>query len=167
MIGMSMNTSILTKNQKQTHVVKNGNLVTFCNIRFDDECGNDHNTFSITGEVYEKTRKRDLDKWDLRIIDGVYYEMVTCGCIHSTVARRFSQFKHLIKFHLCSTDSPMHYKANTMYWAKQGNLENARKSAVWEDATLHQLLSEIALDKHLVELQAEFKQAIESIGFTW
>lgn len=162
-----MNKSVLTKNQKQTHVVKNGNVVTFCNIRFDDECGNGYNTFSITGEVYEKTRKRDLDKWDLRLIDGLWYEWVTGGCIHNIIARRFPQFKHLIKFHLCSTDSPLHYKANTLYWAKQSNIENARKTAVWEDATLHQLLSDIALDQHLVELQIEFKQAIEQYGFVW
>lgn len=162
-----MNKSILTKNQKQTHVVKNGNVVTFCNIRFDDECGNSHNTFSITGEVYEKTRKRDLDKWDLRLIDGVYYEMVAGGCIHDVISQRFPQFKHLIKYHLCIANSPMHYKANTKYFASQGLLESARKCAVWDEVTLEQLMCDTALDQHLIELQAEFKHVIESIGFTW
>lgn len=164
---LKMNTSILVKNQKQTHTAKSGNLITFCNIRFDDECGNGHNTFSITGDVYEKTRKRDLDKWDLILVDGDYYERVTGGCIHKTLVKRFPQFEHLVKFHLCSTEGPMHYKANTIYWAKQGDLDNARKSAVWEDASLHQLLSETALDEHLMEILSELKQGVESIGFTW
>lgn len=162
-----MNSSVLTYNQKKIVVNKSGKIVTFCEIRYDDECRNGHNTFSITGQVYEKTRKRDLDKWDLRIIDGEYYEMVTCGCIHGTIARTFPQFKHLIKYHLCSSEGPLHYKANTKYWAKLGDLENARKSAIWETATLDQLLSDNSLDEHLITLKAEFKQAIEDIGFTW
>ncbi len=54
---MSELESILTKNQKQTKCIpiKNSKLYPEFNgktlkiqIRYDDECGNKHNTFSIT-----------------------------------------------------------------------------------------------------------------------
>lgn len=42
------------------------------------------------------------------------------GCIHDEVAKHFPELAHLIKWHLSSTDGPMHYVANTVYWAEQG-----------------------------------------------
>ena len=48
-----METSILTKNQKQVftkNIIWEGkpSIIT-CTIRYDDECNNGHNTFVITG----------------------------------------------------------------------------------------------------------------------
>lgn len=70
------------------------------NVRHDDECGNGHNTFAITGEVREPGR-------------GV----TACGCLHEDVARIFPELATLIKWHLCSTDGPMHYPGNVTYLA--------------------------------------------------
>lgn len=66
-------------------------------IRYDDQCGNGHNTFAITGET------RVNGKWD------------SCGCLHELIEKKFPHYRHLIKWHLVSSDGPMHYIANTTY----------------------------------------------------
>lgn len=68
-------------------------------VRFDDECKNGHESFSITGSIHVGSR---LD---------------SCGCIHEDIARHFPELACLIKWHLVSTDGPMHYIANTLYHA--------------------------------------------------
>jgi hypothetical protein len=96
-------------------------------IRHDDECKNGHNSFAITGDI-RGARGRDI----------------AGGCLHEDIARVFPELAHLIKWHLCSTDGPMHYVANTLYWlGYQGycgegdrnppNIEHARSTAVWPD----------------------------------
>lgn len=80
------------------------------NVRFDDDCHNGHNTFAIGGEVYgpraEAVRKR-----------GHTPEPIACGCIHDDIAAAFPELAHLIKWHLTSSDGPMHYVANAVYLA--------------------------------------------------
>lgn len=83
-------------------------------IRFDDECDNGHNSFSITGEI--NARQSFAER-----------TMVTCGCIHDDIAAHFPELAHLIKWHLCSTDSPMHYVANTVYLAGDRDCSGKRK----------------------------------------
>lgn len=70
----------------------------YAQIRYDDECGNGHNTFSITAEIPEQ---------------GMF------GCCHDEFAEAFPEYAHLLKWHLCSADGPLHYIANTMYHARQ------------------------------------------------
>ena len=72
-------------------------------VRHDDECGNGHNTFSITA---------DIDQYR-----GGRWNEYSGGCCHDEVAQHFPELAPLIKWHLCSTDGPMHYIANTMYHA--------------------------------------------------
>lgn len=89
-----------------------------CNIRaelrFDDCCGNGHNSFSITGEIIDPKKRGDN-------------AIVACGCIHEAIAEFFPELQHLIKWHLCSTDSPMHYVANTVYHAGDRDYNGKRK----------------------------------------
>jgi len=59
-------------------------------VRFDDSCGNGHQSFSIITES---------------------------GCAHDDVAKLFPELAHLIKWHLTSTNGPMHYIANTCFHA--------------------------------------------------
>ena len=73
-------------------------------IRHDDECGNGHNSFSITGNIDEKKK------------NGQWYS-VACGCIHDEISKHFPGLKPFIKWHLTSTDGPMHYLGNTLYHA--------------------------------------------------
>ena len=69
-------------------------------IRFDDACNNGYNTFSMTAELFDHRE---------RYIGG--------GCRHGDIANVFPSLAHLIKWHLCSTDAPLHYIANTVFLA--------------------------------------------------
>lgn len=153
-------------------------------VRHDDECGNGHNSFAITATIDEKLGN---GRW----VDHMG------GCCHEEVAKHFPELAPLIKWHLTSTDEPMHYIANTLYWlgysgwcdGKAGsppNLKHARSTAVWPDMPESFLASTItqegalrgslseqgamvkeALESRLAGLLCDFKQAVESLGFTY
>ncbi len=170
-------------------------------VRYDDQCGNGHNTFSITADIMVGRRDE------------------AGGCLHEEIARVFPNLAPFIKWHLTSSDGPMHYVANTVYHAKQhgpisgwvyftdkangidrkcmkycdldeakcicesdarysieidaktakvANLDHARSSAVWPDATDEELTApglEARLAARLPGLMAEFQAAVESLGF--
>lgn len=102
-----MKESVLTKHQKQVFTkpinYEGHACIIKVTIRYDDECNNGHNTFAITGEIKRQGNYRDCE---------------VCGCIHEEIEKYFPEFQHLIKWHLVSSDSPLHYIANTIYWAK-------------------------------------------------
>lgn len=136
-----------------------GDLATLnVKIRFDDNCKNGHNSFSITADVKVRGRLEES------------------GCLHELIASEFPELIPFIKWHLCSTDGPMHYIANSLYhasdkdcWGKPGkvpNLKYARSSAIWPDATLADFTKD-NLEKRLPGLMVEFKTAMESLGFTY
>ncbi len=197
-----------TKNEKTytKSYKENGNNMTIKAIAcFDDRCKNGHDTFSITGTIFENGRD------------------VAGGCIHDEIAKHFPHLAPLIKWHLVSTDGPMYYIENTTYhalqhgpkkaWveghieqngikakickygditemqaivdslpegraelkidektAKVANLEHARSSAVWPEATDGELqlpgLKE-RLEKRLPKLMEDFQSAVESLGFVY
>lgn len=90
-------------------------------VRHDDSCRNGHNTFSITGTLASPKGK-----------------VTAGGCLHTEIAEAFPELKPYLKWHLMSTDGPLHYVENTLYWlgwrnCKTPNLEYARNSAVWPD----------------------------------
>lgn len=84
-------------------------------VRHDDECKNGHNSFAITGEVYESYRQHGEPT--VKHESGKTLWLSSCGCIHDDIAEHFPELAPLIKWHLCSTDGPMHYVANTVYLA--------------------------------------------------
>lgn len=84
-------------------------------VRFDDECKNGHNTFAITGTVTDTSQTRR----HLREVAG--------GCLHEEIAKAFPELAPLIRWHLTSSDGPMHYIANTVYHA--GNRDHWGKVA--------------------------------------
>lgn len=73
-------------------------------IRFDDQCKNGHNSFSITADVVtdESRKRRDI---------------AAGGCMHEEIARVFPELASLIQWHLFDAHAPMHYVANTIYHA--------------------------------------------------
>jgi len=71
------------------------------NIRYDDQCGNGHNSFSITADLY-----RDGQHWP-------------GGCLHDDILEFAPEFAHLIKWHLAGSNGPIHYIENTTYHAKE------------------------------------------------
>lgn len=72
-------------------------------VRYDDQCGNGHNSFTITGEIDRLSR-------------GVWRN-VAGGCIHDEIAKHFPQLAPFLKWHLCSSDGPMHYASNVVFLA--------------------------------------------------
>jgi hypothetical protein len=142
--------SILTKNQKRVFGprvdTESGDLFTVC-VRYDDECNNGRNTFSITAN------SRD---WG--------------GCCHDQIAEAYPELAYFIKWHLVSSDGPLHYVANTLYHVKTGKLDYARSTAVWPEATDEDLLAPGLKERllaRLPKLLEEFKTAVESLGFTY
>jgi hypothetical protein len=108
--------SILTKEQSKTikKVVKGlnhnhpysylNNKAAELTLRFDDECGNKHNTFSITFKC-----------------NGIY------GFVPELITLIFTEYKHLIKWHLCNTSGPIYYLPNTLYLAQDKDHYGKRK----------------------------------------
>jgi hypothetical protein len=206
-------------------------------IRFDDECGNGHNSFGITGEVRDPTKRGDAG-------------FISGGQCVDEMREAFPELAPLFKWHLVSSDGPMHYLANTLYHAsdrdhhgllkgetrqkrtnkgslmwelvadivdgtvlrtpdkyvaertvplyaldtlyvgkappatpvlrwqpamevgegKARELNHARSSAVWPDATDEELTAPDLKDKliaRLPQLLADFRAAVEACGFAW
>lgn len=179
-------TSILTKLQFNAYgprsdaklVADYGALATMkVKVRYDDECGNGHNSFAITGEVRVGRRQT----------------IVAVGCLHEDIARLFPDLAPVIKYHLMNSDEPMYYVANTMYWlgysgftdGKPGsppNLQHARSTAVWPDMPASYVASadlpleqlnalSASIEAELLArkpgLMAEFRAAVESLGFVY
>lgn len=120
-------------------------------LRFDDECRNGHETFTITAGLYINGR---LD---------------ACGRLHREIIDAYPELAPLVKWHLCSTDGPIHCAANTLYYIKEGHLNYARAAAIWPDATEEQLKAATreTLEARLPALMAEFKAAMLGAGFVW
>jgi len=225
--------SKLTKRQTKSidKLVNDGEVKRIIvDIRYDDQCNNGHNTFSITGTTYSsQTSKSDRNT-------------ISSGCIHDDIVKYCPELEPLIKWHLTSSGEPMHYIANTLYHAsnknhsnlkkgefnsfvynvmvrdnclftskvfysfrewlhrdeakteaetflscikpelnpsivqvghgqpsegKEPELELARSSAVWLEATLEQLQDENLLKARLPKLMADFKTMVESLGFIY
>ena len=107
---MKLPESILVKKQVKTFekTFKENNVKhrIVCTVRYDDECRNGHNSFSITATIYS-------DEYS----SGNRY-FVTGGCIHEEIEKHFPELKHLVKWHLMDSDGPMHYVANATYHAR-------------------------------------------------
>ncbi len=101
--------SVLTKKQVKTlgpvEYTEHGQKYRIkAEIRYDDECGNGHNSFAITGDISRATAN---GRW----------QEDACGCIHENIAKHFPDYAKYIKWHLTSSNGPMHYVANTVYHA--------------------------------------------------
>jgi len=114
-------TSVLTKNQKKTFRVdtmEDGMPMTIiAEVRHDDEYGNGHNSFAITAEIYGP----DVQRGELTVTheSGKKLWCHSGGCCHDEVAKYFPQLAPLLKWHLTSTDQPMHYVSNAAYLASE------------------------------------------------
>lgn len=135
----------------------------YVTVRFDGQCGNGHNTMSVTGNIYEKGERSDR---------GV----IAAGCIHEEVLTLFPELKEAVDFHLCSTDGPMHYIVNTLYHARNredmskevdaSNLKAARSCAIWPTAELEDFTEEKLLER-LPGLLERLKSVVESLGMVY
>lgn len=85
-------------------------------VRHDDECGNGRNSFSVTGSTWRQSHP-----------GSNIWEEDAGGCIHDLIAAHFPELAPVIKWHLCSTDGPMHYVGNTTYFAGDRDCHGLRK----------------------------------------
>lgn len=206
----------LTRKQKKVYGPKiyteNGETYKLtATVRYDDECGNGHNSFAITGAQYRKER-------------GIWKED-SFGCLHEEIAKHFPELAPFIKWHFMNSDGPMHYIANTVYhvlehgpryaWVyyigpqdplkieaakerllgyvdatrareavgkpgytvkwddktvKVRNLDYARSSAIWPDATDEELIApglKERLEARLPALIEAFKADLAILGLTY
>lgn len=164
--------SVLTKSQKQIITRMRPRKKYRAEVRYDDECGNGHNTFAIVVEWWEQAKN---NRW--------VWCGSGCGDSAENFDRVFPELVPLAKWHLMSSDGPMYYIANTVYHAsdrdcwghkagKARDLAAARTSAIWPEATDEQLclpeeqLTEL-LNARLPALMAEFRKDIEAFGFVF
>lgn len=141
----------VTKVYKEPYAKRAGKAVI--NLRYDDRCGNGHNTFSITVDIISSNGRK---------IGG--------GCQHDLIAQKWPSLAPLLKFHLVSSDGPIHYIANSKFWAECGNLTNFRSAAIWQDADLDDMNDpnlEQVLNDRLPKIMVDFQEAMIKLGFTY
>jgi hypothetical protein len=170
----------------------NGDVIT-AEVRHDDGCGNGHNTYAVTASICGSEYIRGESSIEF---DGHKYYCYSGGCCHDEVAEAFPELAPLIKWHLCSTDGPMHYIENAKYWAGQCGYcnggQNDPPNEVYLKSTIiygavegdtevdpMALANEdlLAVDRkgpfvpwlesRLPALLAEFREAVESLGLTF
>jgi len=139
-------------------------------LSFDDCRKNGRDSFSITADIRE---------------NGKEY---ISGCCKDEIAANFPELAPLIKWHMSSTDGPMYYITNTLYWlgysGSPPNIEYARTAAVWSDMPESMLCDKDArrlkvtrdaaavpvralLTDRLPGLLRDFKAAMSGAGFVW
>jgi hypothetical protein len=127
-----MKKSILTKHQVKTfsrYYQENGkDRLIIAKVRYDDECGNNHNSFSITGEIWKATKEGKKTGNDI----------LTGGCIHEEIAKHFPELAQAIKFHLFNSTGPVHYIQNTVYLAGTKDCHGKEK---WEPLSFEKAVS--------------------------
>jgi len=128
-------------------------------LHYDDQCGNGHNTFSATIGVYE-------------VHNGTRGEWCEGGANNDLIARVFPEYAKYLRWHLVSSNGPLHYIANTTYHAgdNERDLDAARHAAVWPDATDEDLISpglKERLEARLPKIMEDFKHDMEALGFIY
>ena len=150
----SLPESTLIKHQsheyRKEYTDKAGKLcVIVATVRHDDQCGNGHNTFSITGKIYDQSYIQG--EASATRSDGKKVWLGSCGCIHEEISKHFPKLRHLLKWHLTSTDGPIHYVANTVYHA--GNRDNrglraGERKQLMKGGTKQGVWERVARDEH-------------------
>lgn len=123
-------------------------------LRYDNSNWNWHNEFAITTDIWVTNIWED-DRW------------VEWWAMHDEIIEHFPELKKYIKWHLVSSDWPMYYIENTMYLAKEGDLEWARKTAIYPEASLTELQNKQILMERLPDLMKEFKKDMEELWFKY
>jgi hypothetical protein len=100
-------------------------------LRWDDECRNGHNTFSVTGTLYRATYAHPLAiQWGTTSKGEpkpLGYTIDSTGCLHELILEHYPDLEKAIRYHLCTAKGPMHYLANTLYLAGDRDCDGYRK----------------------------------------
>jgi len=189
--------TILNKNQKITRRRTLGKETVAVKISHNDSCGNGHNTFHITADlmvghklesggcIHTEVVKffpelAQYIKWHGCSTDGpLYYlenTMYHAKYIPKDNGKRYFYLENsLIKVvgRAEMTQMVDKYGDNAVFkpyddpMAKKPNLEYARSSAIWPEATLEDLVSKERLLARLPALMVEFQEAVESLGLIY
>ena len=116
--GLTMK-SILVKRQKKqvvkTNITEYGEKCDLViDIRYDDECGNEHNTFAITGSLYKAGRRSDSAH-------------LAGGCIPEIIEKHAPEFALFIKWHGTTSKGPLYYIENTLYHTRGTDYNGLKK----------------------------------------
>lgn len=106
-----------TFNQRKIFIKEHEEGFIKCEIRWDDNCKNGHNSFAVTGEVNKNRNFTDRG-------------CISAGCIHEDIEKYFPEFKHLIKWHLFDSKGPIYYYENTLYFASDRDYNGLLKGEV-------------------------------------
>lgn len=88
-----------TADIRHSIIVHKGNEKTVIKIRLNDECGNGHEDFSLTADIYENGRDAGG------------------GCCHDHILALRPDLAPFAILHLCTWEGvPMHAAANAFYW---------------------------------------------------
>jgi len=115
-----MKKSVLAREQKKefrfTRQTKEYGLVDIIlNLRYDDEGGNSHNSFSITAAVHKGGKN----------YSG--HSLIACGVFTKFIKHNLPDFAYLSKWHWMTSEGPLHYIANTQYHASDKDCHGLRK----------------------------------------
>ena len=160
--------SVLTCKQVKTFrtdYTENGEPRTLiAEVRHDDECGNGHNSFAITGELYEPHAQRGEPT--VKHASGRTLWLNSCGCLHDEIAKRLPELAPFIRWHLSSTDGPMHYAANAKYWAGHSGYRDGKPNS---PPNLEYLKSTIAFGALPEDTAFNLADCLynDARGFTW
>lgn len=78
-------------------------------IRLNDECGNGHQDFAITADIFEKGKPK-IDKY-----------IMMCGCCHDEIIAAHPELKIFVDLHLCDYKGiPMYAVENGYYHLRNG-----------------------------------------------
>lgn len=91
-------------------------------IRYDDDCENGHESFTIAASV---TTRESLRRNDI----------AAGGCLHDDIAQVFPELEPLIKWHHMNSDGPWGYIGNTVYFAGDRDCWGKRKGEIKSYAT--------------------------------
>ena len=158
-------------------------------VRYDDHCGNGHNSFTITADIYSSETRRRRDGY-FRGVGG----WIAGGCYHDKIKRRVPELAPFVKWHLCDAENgPMHYIENSLYFAghcprfMRRENESPNYPADWAFFAEHVALGAVPSDPENTaglekmtadelknwliarkpELMAAFKRDVESLGFVF
>lgn len=80
-------------------------------MQYDDECGNNHNTFSITSSWWETAPAYNK-------------EPDYGGCNHYMIEKYAPELAKYIKYHGCTSEGPLYYPGNVTYTAGNRDYNN-------------------------------------------
>ena len=142
---MDLPESKLTKSQFKTFKknIEGEELDITVTVRYDDNCGNGHNSFGMTADIYQRSRSRSGGNMH--------------GCCHGEIAKYFPELEKYIKWHLTSSNGPMHYVANATHHATR--IEKYQHFVYLSDPVLKKasILLGLFSDEELEEVRARFE----------